>query len=221
MKRIIAIGDIHGCKKTLDKMLFQQLQITKEDVIYLLGDLIDRGPDSRGVIDTILTLEKEGFTILTVLGNHEEMMLQSVLDATSHQIWIRNGGAETLKSFESSDFTELPMEYKLFFYRAKFFIETDTNIFVHAGLNFTNENLFEDQDAMLWVRNYHDYQPALKNKILVHGHTPLPLRFIKNQRGNCINIDGGCVFTNWPTLGNLVAVILPDREYIFVPNVEK
>ena len=218
MKRIIAIGDIHGCKIVLEKMLFLKLQITKEDSIYLLGDLIDRGPDSKGVIDTVLALEKDGYNIHTLLGNHEEMMFQSVLDETYFTRWVRNGGAETLKSFGVKNYSEIPEKYLAFFDRAKYYVETDKYIFVHAGLDFDAENIFEDREAMLWIRDYNEFEPSIGNKILFHGHTPKPVDFIKNQQGNCINLDGGCVYTEEPLLGNLVAVLLPQLEYVVVSN---
>ncbi len=218
MKRIIAIGDIHGCKIALEEMLFSKLQITKEDTIYLLGDLIDRGPDSKGVIDTIISLENDGYTIHTLLGNHEEMMFQSVLDVNSFNMWMRNGGAETLQSFDVNDYSQIPEKYLAFFDRGKYCIKTDDYVFVHAGLNFNAENIYSDREAMLWIRGFNDFQPVLENKILVHGHTPKTIDFIKNQQGNCINIDGGCVYAEEPMFGNLVAVLLPQLEYVVVVN---
>lgn len=218
MKRTIAIGDIHGCKKPLEEMLFEKLQIKEEDTIYLLGDLIDRGPDSKGVIDLILSLKMEGFNIQALLGNHEEMMLQSGLNQHCFLKWIRNGGTETLKSFEVNLFADMPEKYKDFFAQLKHYIETDQYIFVHAGLSFAHENIFEDREAMLWLRTNQDFEPALKNKKLIHGHTPVSLDYIKNQKGNCFNIDGGCVYPERSWLGNLVAVELPEFEFIAVKN---
>lgn len=218
MERIIAIGDIHGCKIALEEMLFSKLQITKEESIYLLGDLIDRGPDSKGVIDTIISLENDGYTIHTLLGNHEEMMFQSVLNENTFNMWMRNGGAETLQSFHVNAYSQIPEKYLAFFDRAKYYIKTDDYVFVHAGLNFNAENIFSDREAMLWIRDYKDFQPALDKRLLFHGHTPKPVEFIKNQKGNCINLDGGCVYIEEPLLGNLVAVLLPQLEYVVVVN---
>lgn len=218
MKRTIAIGDVHGCKNPLEEMLLKTLRIQKEDTIYLLGDLIDRGTDSKGVVDLILSLQEEGFDIQTLLGNHEEMFFESVLSHHHFLRWVRNGGTETLRSFRINSFSELSEKYFNFFEQAKYYIETDEYIFVHAGLNFRNKDIFEDREAMLWIRDYLDVEPSLGNKILIHGHTPESLDFIKNQKGNCLNIDGGCVYTERPGLGNLVAIVLPQKEYFMVSN---
>ena len=92
MKRTFAIGDIHGCVATFKYMLFEELKIQKEDIIYCLGDYIDRGSDSKGVIDLILSLREEDFNINTLRGNHEEMMMQSVNGLDNFSLWFENGG---------------------------------------------------------------------------------------------------------------------------------
>lgn len=218
MQRIIAIGDVHGCNNAFQKMLFEELQVTKEDAIYLVGDYIDRGPDSKGVIDTILSLQEKGFQMHTLRGNHEEMMMNSLIDKTLFARWEKNGGAETLESFHINSYSEMPEKYFQFFDDTKYYFDTGDYIFVHAGLNFNLENILEDREAMLWIRNYNPEQPALKNKLLVHGHTPKPLEYILTQKGNCINIDAGCVYTDEEGYGNLVAIILPQKEFVVVSN---
>ena len=80
MERIFAIGDIHGCSKTFKKLLLDKIKINKSDTIYCVGDYIDRGEDSKGVIDFILDLRAEGYTIHTLRGNHEQMLLDSIAD---------------------------------------------------------------------------------------------------------------------------------------------
>ena len=75
--RRIVIGDIHGCVKTLHKLLFHILNIQKEDDIYFLGDYIDRGPSIKDVIDLILMLKEQDFKIYTLMGNHEKMLLDA------------------------------------------------------------------------------------------------------------------------------------------------
>lgn len=218
MQRIIAIGDVHGCNNAFQKMLFDELQVTKEDAVYLVGDYIDRGPDSKGVIDTILSLQEKDFQIHCLRGNHEEMMMDSLMDETLFPRWVKNGGAETLESFHIESYSEMPGKYVRFFDDTKYYIDTGDYIFVHAGLNFKLENLFEDREAMIWIRNYNPVQPVLENKILIHGHTPKPLEYILTQKGNCINIDAGCVYTDDEGYGNLVAILLPQKEFVVVSN---
>lgn len=220
MERIFAIGDIHGCRKTFEKLLVERIEIKKEDAIYCIGDYIDRGEDSKGVIDLITELRNQGFHIFTLRGNHEQMMLDAVSGKKAMKLWLDNGGKTTLKSFGIKSLDNLPTGYFSFLNETEFYLEKDRFIFAHAGLNFENENLFEDKEAMLWERNFFPQQPALKNRLLIHGHTPIPLTFILQQTGNCINIDGGCVYKNRPNFGNLVAVKLPDMEFLFEQNCE-
>ena len=120
MIRVIAIGDIHGCSKTLKYLLLKKLKITRSDKIYCIGDYIDRGPDSKGVIDLIIKLRKEGFQLHTIRGNHEEMMMQSINNQKFFDKWMQNGGDATLKSFNISSYNELPSKYKFFFKRTKY-----------------------------------------------------------------------------------------------------
>lgn len=220
MQRVFAIGDIHGCSKTFKKLLLEKIKIRKSDKIYCIGDYIDRGMDSKGVIDFIFKLRKQGYHIHTLRGNHEQMMLDAPINKIKMQHWLKNGGSDTLKSFRIKSLNKIAPEYLAFLKRTKFYIKTKKYIFVHAGLNFDRVNLYEDKGAMLWLREFSSNQPLLKNLILIHGHTPKSLDYIINQNGNCINIDGGCVFNQHNNLGKLVAINLTERKFISVNNNE-
>ena len=213
MKRTFAIGDLHGCAATFKYMLFEQLKIQKEDVIYCLGDYIDRGPESKGVIDLIFSLQGEDFNIKTLRGNHEEMMMQSVNGLDNFSLWFQNGGNSTLHSFGVESYSEMHEKYKMFFEQTKFCFETDEFILAHAGLNFNSENMLQDTYAMLWARDFKCPKVLPGNKFLVHGHTPKSLSFILNQTSSCINIDGGCVYKQHKKYGNLVALHLEEKKY--------
>lgn len=220
MERIFAIGDIHGCARTFETLLINQLQIQKSDSIYCIGDYIDRGKKSKEVIDLILQLNWDGYHINTLRGNHEQMMLDAISDEAALDIWMKNGGKVTMQSFGIDSLNDLPDKYEFFFNRTEFYFKTEEYIFVHAGLNFDFENIFEDEEAMLWIRDFSPVQPALGNRLLIHGHTPKSLKHILNQKGNCINIDGGCVYLNRKHLGNLVAIDLNEKKFISVSNCE-
>ena len=220
MQRVFAIGDIHGCSKTFKKLLLEKIQIRKSDKIYCIGDYIDRGKDSKGVIDFIFELRKKGYHIHTLRGNHEQMMLNSEKNEESFEHWYTNGGKATLNSFEVDLFSEMPEVYKRFFRNTKYCITTRKYIFVHAGLNFDKDYLYEDKDAMLWSRDFPSNQPVLQSQILIHGHTPKSLDIILSQHGNCFNIDGGCVFKEHSHLGKLVALNVTERKFISVNNCE-
>lgn len=218
MERIVAIGDIHGCNEALQIMLFEEINIKKTDHLYFLGDYIDRGPDSKGVIDTLINLQQENYNIHTLRGNHEEMMMDSYKNFESFIRWYSNGGIATLESFGVDSYADMEKEYRDFFEQTKFYTENGKYIFTHAGLNFDRPDIFADKEAMLWARGFKPNQSALFNKILIHGHTPKSLSYINEQKGNCINIDGGCVYADRKNLGNLVAISLPEKEFIVVEN---
>ncbi len=220
MPRIFAISDIHGCSKTFEKLLLHELQIRKSDKIYCIGDYIDRGPDSKGVIDFIISLRASGYNIYTLRGNHEQMMMDSEKSEEDFAHWYTNGGNTTLLSFGIDLYSEIPAIYKSFFSNTKLCIQTGQYIFVHAGLNFYNNDIFEDKEAMLWIRTFNSYQNALGTKKLIHGHTPASLEVIVKQQGNCINIDGGCVFAQNSSLGKLVALNLSNNKFHSIHNCE-
>jgi serine/threonine protein phosphatase 1 len=221
MTRIFVIGDIHGCCNTFKKLLLEKLAIQKSDEIYCIGDYVDRGNDSKGVIDFIINLRTKGYEINTLRGNHEQMMLDSTIDQERLYLWLQNGGVETLKSFGISSVNELSHKYLTFLKQTKFFIATDKYIFVHAGLNFRIENPFTDKEAMLWTRDEYFDKSKINNRIIIHGHTPIPLEtLIKRLNPDKINIDGGCVYNYLSGFGNLIALSLPGIKLIPIKNID-
>jgi serine/threonine protein phosphatase 1 len=221
MGRILAVGDIHGCAKTFRKLLLDGLKIRKSDTLYCIGDYIDRGPDSKGVIDFILELRGKGFKIRTLRGNHEQLMLDSIKGEEEEKQWVSNGGEETLESFGITSYRDMKLEYQDFFKKTRYYLVNGLYIFVHAGLNFGPEDPFEDRDAMLWIRNFVLDKQKLGDRIIIHGHTPKPLEEIVNpERDNVYNLDAGCVYKDRPGHGYLVALNLTDREWMAVKNCE-
>src|ERR1017187_8876025 len=140
MPRLFAIGDIHGCSKTFRKLLLEIIQIRKSDKIYCIGDYVDRGNDSKGVIDFIIELRNKNYHIHTLRGNHEQMMLDATIDRQRLNHWLENGGGATLQSFNISNTNQLPLRYLIFLKQTKHIIVKNKYIFVHAGLNFNIEN---------------------------------------------------------------------------------
>jgi serine/threonine protein phosphatase 1 len=219
--RVFIIGDIHGCSKTFKKLILEGIGIKKSDKIYCLGDYIDRGPDSKGVIDFILKLRKEGYRIHTLRGNHEEMMLCSDKDEKSFSLWIKNGGDKALESFNIDSIAHLNSTYLSFLRRTRLFIETRDFILVHAGLNFAIQKPLSDKFSMLWIRHFPVDLNYLNGKILIHGHTPRTREQILAQRFESpINIDGGCVFKHIKGYGSLFALNFYERKLIEVRNID-
>jgi len=202
-------------------MILDEIQIKKSDIIYCIGDYIDRGPDSKGVIDLILDLRKKGYQLRTLRGNHEQLMLDSGNGGQSRLNWYLNGGDVTLKSFGVHAYKELEPKYKDFFQRTRYFFQNGRYIFVHAGLNFGRVDPFEDKDSMMWIRNFTVDKQKIGDRIIIHGHTPTALDEILNPpRDNVFNIDGGCVYRDRLGQGHLIALSLNDLEWFVVQNCE-
>lgn len=221
MKRTFAIGDIHGCSKTLRKLVEELVVPSLQDDIIFVGDYIDRGPDSKGVLDYIIGLRQKGYGIKTLRGNHEQLLLDAFEHEENFEHWLMCGGDMTCRSFGIRDVHQLSDEYLSFVAQTEFYHMTDQYIIVHAGLSFASGNPFMDKDAMLWTRsNYVDMDQTGGRKI-IHGHTPTPFATIQSLRDtNSINIDAGCVYTSRPGLGNLVAIELEHLRLLTVRNCD-
>src|SRR5690606_20853817 len=107
----------------------------KNDTLFILGDLIDRGKDSKGVLDTVFLLLEHGFDVRCLRGNHEQMLLDSFTSVSDKVNWMRNGGKETLKSFMTSELEKIPSKYIEFLESLNFYFNYQNYIFVHAAIN--------------------------------------------------------------------------------------
>jgi len=131
--RTFVIGDIHGCAATLRRLVDGTLRPFPDDRIYLLGDLIDRGPDSKGVLDFIFELRERGLSVSGVRGNHEEMFLQAGNGDYDLSLWNSNGGQTTLESFQADGPGDIPHRYRAFLGALPFYLLLDDFVIVHAG----------------------------------------------------------------------------------------
>ena len=98
MNRTLVIGDIHGCSDALSQLLAKIKPLAKDDTVIFIGDYIDRGPDSKGVIDIVLQLRKEHNRVITLMGNHEFMLLGAIKGYGQNE-FLSMGGDATLKSY--------------------------------------------------------------------------------------------------------------------------
>ena len=226
------IGDIHGCLKSFRALVFEKMNLQKEDTLFLLGDYIDRGPDSKGVIDFIIELQSESYNVKPIMGNHEYMLLKSLDDEEEFLHWKRNGSLQTLVSFgvseemaeQSYSVHEIPDSYIDFLCRLKYYEKTEDFYFVHAGLGRGINDPTEDIETLLWSRKEQYSRTLLRNRILVHGHTPVPLISIKDRlmdgEANILNLDGGCVYPHLQGFGYLVGLDMDTFELSYQKNIE-
>jgi serine/threonine protein phosphatase 1 len=213
---LIAIGDIHGCAKSFDALL-QTLAPSSDDHLLFVGDYIDRGPDSKGVIDRLLALQDE-VECTFLRGNHEAMMLEYLDDGT-FSLWRMNGGVSTLRSYTANGTSEIeiPDRHAQFVRDTKLYHETDDFFFVHAGLNphrtIAENRAEEGERTFLWERGHLEAEEVAWEKAVVCGHTPQPTPINRNK---LILIDTGCVYHMQPGMGRLTAVRLPERKFVDV-----
>ncbi len=230
MPKTWIIPDIHGCVLTLRTMMEQQIKPDKTDRLIFLGDYIDRGPDSKGVLDYIMKMQDDGYNILTLKGNHEDSCVKSWkanedkrsflglrVKPTIQKSWENMGGKQTLESFGTSSISEIPEKYIRWMNKLEYFVETTQFIAVHAGLNFNIENPFSDTISMLWLREFRVKPEKIGNKFVIHGHVPVNLELIdmaiRKSSPDFIDLDNGIYMNNKPGYGNLVALETNSMEY--------
>lgn len=223
----LAIGDIHGCIATLD-VLLARLESTPDDHLVFIGDYVDRGPNSKAVIDRLLELETmaesgEGSRCTFLRGNHDQMMLDYVDfpgDPDVYELWTINGGLSTLNSYVVDGQLVLPDAHIEFLRRTELVHETDEFVFVHAGLDPKKsiaDNLNPiDAEVALWTRKHLKAKLKKWEKPVVCGHTP---QREPTNDPKLINIDTGAVYNHIAGLGILTAVKLPEREFVKVAYV--
>ena len=206
--KIFAIGDIHGC---LDKVktLLGMIQVNwDKDLMVFLGDYVDRGPDSRGVIELLLNLKKEHADRLIFLkGNHEWMFMQ-FLNGEDHDLFLPNGGKKTLESYSvEKDKIDIPQSHRDFLDHLDLYFETNDYIFVHAGLRPYISISEQSPEDLLWIRSHFLKSSYDWGKRVIFGHTPFSVPFIEPNK---VGIDTGAVYG-----GRLTCLVLPDFEFIF------
>jgi serine/threonine protein phosphatase 1 len=197
--------------------LLDLIDPTDDDHLVFIGDYIDRGPDSKGVIDRLLTLRDE-VRCTFLRGNHEALMLEFLEEGES-DVWVFNGGTQTMISYQTDDgTTHIPRAHVEFLQETELYLDTEDFLFVHAGIRAdmsVEQNLTKcDESVFLWERDHLGVQDLPWEKTVVCGHTPVSEPV---NRERLINIDTGCVFHAHAHLGRLTAVRLPEREFIHVP----
>jgi serine/threonine protein phosphatase 1 len=169
--RVLAIGDIHGCSVAFDTLL-AHVALRPDDLIITLGDHVDRGPDSCGVIERLLALQRR-YRLVPLRGNHEQMMAayRTHLDPT----WLLCGGRETLASYAATGgkgtITDVPDHHWDFLEKGcRSWFETDSHFFVHANAD-ANLPLVQQPGFLLYWEEFKDPPPHMSGKVMVCGHT--------------------------------------------------
>lgn len=210
--RVYAIGDIHGCADAIDELHAKIMQdaasFAGERIVVYLGDYIDRGPDSRGTVDRMLRRVPKGFSAHFLKGNHEAALLDFLDHAETYRVWRSYGAPETLMSYgirpplfdavEKYEETRLalrralPRDHLAFFSNLESRVVIGDYAFVHAGIRPGISIAGQDEADLFWIRDEFLDCPAPFEKVVVHGHTPVPT---PQRFANRIAVDTGAYAT--------------------------
>jgi serine/threonine protein phosphatase 1 len=224
-QRIYAIGDVHGCIEQLEALhqaIAQDLaeRPAQQALLVHLGDYVDRGPDSAAVVALLAAGPPiPGLPTVNLMGNHEHMMLDALAsgDADAAELWLSNGGADTLFSWgvprqtKQADWAAcIPPPQLTFLRELEMMHQEGPYLFVHAGIRPGVRLRQQAREDLLWIR-----EPFLSAKgdlgtVVVHGHTPVREPVVRPNR---IGIDTGAVMG-----GVLTCAVLEDDRLGFLAN---
>jgi serine/threonine protein phosphatase 1 len=222
--RTICVGDVHGMLDRL-KTLFSKLKIKKTDTVIFLGDYIDRGSDSKGVIDFIIDLQKK-CKVITLKGNHEDFALETfkfmegrLSNDSYRKSWMNNGGVECLRSYDPEAIDKgyfgqavdnMMQLHGDFLEKLQLTYEDENFIYVHGYLSPELDLQDQDEDMCLWGR-FNDIQPHKSDKTIVCGHS---IQSEPVNMGYKICIDTG----SFKPQGYITAMVIEGNKYKFVDS---
>lgn len=221
MQRLFAIGDIHGCFEPFYELVVNTIKLKKSDQLILLGDYIDRGDQSKEVIDFIIELSQKGYNIKPLKGNHEEMLSDAYYDPGMLPLWLINSGVTTLSSFGIYDIREIGNYYLEFINHLDYYKKIGKYIFVHAGFDDNLIDPFSDKNSMVWESRLSYDNPVLSGKTIIHGHRPKTIPYVKkliSEKSKVIPIDTGCIYGKEQGYGYLSALEVNNMTLVSVPN---
>lgn len=224
-----AVGDIHGRADLLTKLLarLEEEPRTGDEapIVIFLGDYVDRGPDSAGVLDLLMTPRPRGFERRFLLGNHEAAMLAFMEEPARYRDWLKHGGVQTLLSYgvrppplagpsealagAAHDLkARMPAAHREFLSRLDRYVTYGDYAFVHAGVDPAKPLDAQSDQDLLWIREKFIDSKRAASHVIVHGHTPIDQPHRDHRR---IGVDTGAYAT-----GRLTAVKLHGEDAAFI-----
>ncbi|SHK19486.1 metallophosphoesterase family protein [Hymenobacter psychrotolerans] len=220
-----ASTDLHGCLQTLQYLLEHELKLQPDDELYLLGDYVNKGPDSRGVLDYLMGLTHSGYQVHCLRGNHDQELLDAA-QGRPQLTWASAADRQlTLQSFGVAQAADIPEPYLKWLAGLPHQLDIPGFTLVHAGYNFRlpPERMRTDWHSMLNIKQFTVDTSRLAGRRLLHGHVPIPTAEVQRRvriRGGAIGLDTGCVYRHNPELAHLAALNLDTFELTLVPNRE-
>lgn len=208
--RTYALSDIHGCLDKLERLVKRCADDAGAETatFMFLGDFVDRGPDSRGVLQFVIDMERrKPGQVICLAGNHEEMALNAIDDPGRADHWIaRNGGDKMLASYGVASAPELPADHVGWMRALKTHHDDGLRFFVHAGIDPGKPLDRQSRHDMLWMREPFLSDTRDHGRFVVHGHTPIKSGQ-PDLRKNRVNIDTAAVLG-----GPLTAAVFDERQ---------
>ena len=212
--KTFVIGDIHGRLGMLTRLMDKIPWRPGRDALIFLGDYVDRGPNSREVVDYILSLTRNYVRISCIMGNHEDMLLD-YLWGVNRNLYLANGGLTTLKAYRSEQnpgtplfVGDIPRDHMAFYTSLKPFIELEHYYLVHAGFRPGIPMARQSRTDMMWIREPFISSTFDFGKKVVFGHTSFPEPLVM---ANKIGVDTGAAYGK-----RLTCLELPAEIFYFV-----
>ncbi|HVJ84918.1 MAG TPA: metallophosphoesterase family protein [Caulifigura sp.] len=166
--RLLAIGDVHGCDIALETLL-REIAPAKADTIVLLGDIVDRGPNTKRCIEIIFELQK-ACRVISIMGNHEEMFLDAINGGRWQRSWMQNGGVEMLDSYGGL-VDDIPVEHLDYIRSMQEYYEAEWDLFTHGTPYFDAPIEEQTAQGLRWNRIVGREPPHCSGKRVICGHT--------------------------------------------------
>jgi serine/threonine protein phosphatase 1 len=195
-ERIFIVGDIHGCLDPLKRMMDKIDWRPEEDGLIFLGDYIDRGVDSKGVVDYIIEISNASPMVQCLMGNHENILVD-FLNSGDPRLLLLNGGITTLESYQEDKRGDnealIPPEHVAFFENLFLYLELEDYYVVHAGFRPGVEIENQAIEDLIWIREPFIFSDNDFGKKVIFGHTPLAEPLVMDNK---IGLDTGAVYGN-------------------------
>ncbi|MCG8649804.1 MAG: serine/threonine protein phosphatase [Pirellulales bacterium] len=210
MRRFV-IGDIHGCAKAL-RAVVDAIKPSSDDELVFLGDYIDRGPNSRDVVDQIIALQ-QSCQVIPLRGNHEIMLMAVAMRGLDSTTWLQSGGQATVNSY-GGKLSKIPAGHFEFFQGLRRHYEIPDSIFVHAGYQHDRPMVDQEEVTVFWTHLSNPPPPPHQSgKRVFVGHTPQGSGTVLDL-GHLVCVDTYCFGGGFLTAMNVESneVIQADRH---------
>ncbi|MBB6429679.1 metallophosphoesterase family protein [Algisphaera agarilytica] len=212
--RIFAIGDIHGCSSAL-RALVKLVGIGEEDLLITLGDYVDKGPDTPGVLDWLCARQRHNpESLIALRGNHDQMMLDARHNHAAFKDWWYSNGDKTLDAYPPSrdgdPLSSVPQRHWDFLEDTRLYYDTPTHFYVHGNVNHELPLSKQSTDSLLWDKFY-DPDPHVSGKTMVAGHT-------SQKSGEVLDLGHAVCIDTWACGQGWLTCLEPETGRIWQAN---